>query len=193
MIRTYTTTSSDSAAAAAAGVQQKEMQETTLSLAWLDLRQSVRWTALLGDWRYATQMEACWAMLRRFIAGHSAVELQVYQYVGDAVILHWDDASPLSAAVDCIADFRAWAWSEFGFDFRAVLHRGRLVRVEREGQLFLYGETLNKLFAYSQWQKHRAESFLLSADCLERLSPAWQGQYLRALERDDLWTLASDE
>lgn len=150
------------------------MTTATLSLAWLDLRQSVRWAQRLGDWRYAEQMEGCWAQLQRFIGGHSAVELQIYQYVGDAVILHWDAQAPFWAAIDCIADFRQWAKAEYEFDFRAVLHCGALVRVEREGKTFLYGDTLNRLFAYSQWQKQSDANFLLSADCLPLLSAAWQ-------------------
>ncbi len=129
-----------------------------LRLAWLDLRGSSQWLEKLGDLAYAERIHACWLALSQQLQN---TNIFIYQYVGDAVILYADSDAPLADLLRSVQQFQTWTASTMDFHFRAAFHQGEVIRIERDGLLFFYGQTLNQLYLLSQAQKKQAEKDII--------------------------------
>jgi class 3 adenylate cyclase len=132
--------------------------KTCLRLAWLDLRGSCLWLEKLGALAYAERLNNCWLALSQQLQN---TNIAVYQYVGDAVILYADENKNLADLLHTVQQFQAWAANNMDFHFRAAIHQGEIVRIERDGLLFFYGQTIYQLYMLSQTQKSQNEQDII--------------------------------
>ena len=161
----------------------------------VDLRESTQVAERLGNLRYHS-------FLKRFIGDVTAAAMrhgaEVYRYVGDEVILVWDERRAIRNA-DCVATVFAMTDAidaardeyerEFGIvpRFWAGLHMGPVVTGEIGGvkrEIAYIGDTLNAASRIEQACRDFGRTFLASADVIEalRLPPGITAESLGPIE-----------
>ena len=158
-------------------------KEETRVFLFSDMKASTRIAEQLGHARYFELLRAYYRDLSEGIVAHRG---EVYQYVGDEVIVSW----PLARGVadnNCLACFfamkrdlrarAAWYQKRFGVapDFKAALHVGAVTTGEigaLKREIVFTGDVLNATARIQGLCHHYGVDLLISGDLLERLDPA---------------------
>lgn len=126
--------------------KMEAVKEQICGFMWLDLRQSTHWLRALGTAAYAHLLQKCWDKLANCLDLNKSFGL--YQYVGDAAIVVWDDLAQSEAAIALYQMFQAALQADVHTQqcrFRATLHAGETVRIRRGETDFYHGLVLHDL------------------------------------------------
>ena len=144
---------------------------------FLDLKDSTAYAEKLGHIKYSRLIQSCFQDLNTIVSQHNA---QIYQYVGDEVVLMWDK-SDQDAAKNCLTFFYSFREllhtksqkyiSKYGFlpEFKAGINDGVVTAAEVgniKSEIAFHGDVLNTAARIqqmcNQYKKHllASESFV---------------------------------
>ena len=153
-------------------------REVNRIFCFIDLKGSTRIAEKLGNLHYAAFMKDFYSDITDAILVSNA---QVYQYVGDEIVLSWSYENGLKEnnAVDCffrmkelIDKRKSYFLEKYGEypEFRAGLHGGRVVVTwigEVKKEIVYIGDVLNTTARIQQYCKPWNRDFLVSEDLLK--------------------------
>lgn len=152
---------------------------------FMDLRSSTATAEKLGHLRYSSFIRDCFSDINMVLYPHRA---QVYQYVGDEIVLTWPEDEGLKNHF-CIRFYFAcknqfqsrteYYMTNYGFlpDFKAGAHAGTVSAVEIgefKRDIAYHGDTLNTASRIQSVCNEYKKNFLVSEDLLSRLGPHYK-------------------
>jgi adenylate cyclase len=158
---------------------------------FMDLKSSTATAERLGHLRYSAFIRDCFSDINEVLYPFQA---QVYQYVGDEIVLTWHESEGLKNH-SCIAFYfsckkqfekRAdYYMNNYGFlpDFKAGAHTGTVTAVEIgdvKRDIAYHGDTLNTASRIQRVCNEYNKSFLVSKDLIDKVGrhPTMQVQEL---------------
>jgi adenylate cyclase len=171
------------------GRYHKPREEVRVFL-FLDLKGSTGITERLGHTRYSQFIRHCFHDLTEFVQDHRA---QIYQFVGDEVVLMWPGKDPhaerrsIELFFDfqrCLLEKRAWYQEQFGAtpEFRGGVDEG-MVTVSEVGDLkreiAFHGDALNTASRLLELCREASSEILISGRIQEVVSRerAWTTEF----------------
>jgi len=149
---------------------------------FMDLKSSTSTAERLGHLKYSAFIRDCFADINEVLYPFSA---QVYQYVGDEIVVTWPEEEGLRDAI-CLRFFfavkdqfhtkAAYYLSNYGFlpVFKAGLHLGPVTAVEIgeiKKDIAYHGDTLNTTARIQSVCNEYQREFLVSEYLIEKLDP----------------------
>lgn len=155
-------------------------KEETRIFMFSDMKSSTRIAEQLGHGRYFELLRAYYQDLSRGIMSNAG---EIYQYVGDEVVVSWPVESGLrdNNCIDCFFEMKAdlmakaeWYRREFGVapDFKAGLHIGNVTTGEigaLKKEIMFTGDILNATARIQGLCNKHEVDLLVSGDLLSRL------------------------
>lgn len=147
---------------------------------FMDLRSSTTTAEQLGHLRYSAFIRDCFMDINAVLYQYRA---QVYQYVGDEIVVTWPEAEGLKDH-NCIAfyfacrkqfqDRETYYLSNYGFlpEFKAGTHTGKVTAVEIgevKRDIAYHGDTLNTAARIQSVCNDYDKIFLISEDLINKL------------------------
>lgn len=162
---------------------------------FMDLKSSTRTAEELGHLKYSSFIRDCFADINEVLYPYTA---QVYQYVGDEIVVTWPESEGLRDHA-CIAFYfacnkqfaarRDYYLEHYGLlpAFKAGAHMGIVTAVEIgevKREIAYHGDTLNTAARIQSICNMYEKNFLASALLIEKLGP------LPSMKIEDLGSLA---
>jgi len=157
--------------------QPKEVERV---FCFIDLKGSTSIAERLGNLKYAAFLKEYYSDISDAI---SVADAQIYQYVGDEIVLSWsfDKALKKKNMINCVIEMKekirenkAKYKNKFEFVpyFRAALHGGKVIVTWVGGkrkEIVYIGDVLNTASRIQSDCKRLNEDFLISGDLLEKM------------------------
>lgn len=142
---------------------------------FMDMTSSTTHAEKLGHLRYSALVRDCFLDINRVLSRHHA---EIYQYVGDEIVLSWSLADGLSnhtcvefyfACQQRLNERRSYYMATYGFvpEFKAGLHLGVVTAVEVgevKRNIAYHGDTLNTTSRIRSLCGHYGKDLLISED-----------------------------
>jgi adenylate cyclase len=149
---------------------------------FMDLKSSTTIAEKLGHLRYSAFIRDCFGDINAVLYPFRA---QVYQYVGDEIIVTWEEQEGLKSHF-CIEFYFAckkqfqhradYYMKHFGIlpEFKAGAHSGMVTAVEigeHKREIAYHGDTLNTAARIQSLCNQYAQSFIISQHLLDKIGP----------------------
>jgi adenylate cyclase len=161
------------------GYYRKPREEERIFM-FMDLKSSTATAEKLGHLKYSSFIRDCFSDINEILYPHRA---QVYQYVGDEIVVTWPeeeglkDESCIKFYFACKAQFETrslYYLTNYGFlpEFKAGLHTGPVTAVEIgdvKRDIAYHGDTLNTAARIQSVCNEFQRSFLVSEDLFNKI------------------------
>ncbi len=161
------------------GKYQSPVLEDRIFL-FMDLKSSTTYAESLGNLKYSQLIQDCFEDINRLVDSYGA---EIYQYVGDEVILTWKTKQALSSRgyIKVFYSYRDWLekrsdhyLKKYGFlpEFKAGLHGGTVTVAEIgniKREIAYHGDVLNTTSRLQSICNQYHEKLLISGDLLHRI------------------------